>query len=998
MLLLSMMPAASAFAATVPSVSVAVSSQTSTVGGTVTATASVTNAPNTTLEYQFWIEQPNGSFKPSAFQTSPTYTFTTPASGDYLVVASVMTAAELKAKDWAAAQSSPADGVFVNSNVNWTVTTSNGSPATDVQPGTTLTVKATATNVYDALYQFWYEMPDGTWVQSGDYSSNNTFSFTAPVAGNYNVKVYAKSPLAQNNAMGAVTQKHTTVAAYGTPAAVKLSAASSSLVADGKATDTITATVVDSNGNAVADYSGTVTVTGTSGTGLLSTGTVTLKDGVGTFAMSASTTGTDTVGTSDLVASNGAPTPATFTYGSTTVTAVSPTIQGIKVSASSQAVSENSPNMDPVTITLTDQAGNPVPSTYASEGAKDVTVTLSGPGSLGSTAATMSGATTSQSVYVWPGYSGTADVWSIQGQPGTITVMATAPGVTPGQTSINAVTVGQPAKIAVSSTTGSLTSSLITGGDTLPSGTTFTQYTVTLEDINGNPVAAPSGEDALTLSDNATTGNLYYYVASSTGQPSGSALTLVSGSYDGMIASGDSTYTFDVLNTAAQSGTATITVTDALTSSTVSVPYTFEIGAASKLGVTGPGDVVTNGTATYTAQVEDAAGNDTTDGAAAVTFKLSGAPSGTTFANSSNTYTTTLNGSGTAMVTVDAGVVSSSSSYTVSASVAGLASGSTTGVVTEPATYVSKIGLYSGVVSSPSSNAVIPSSGVSLNGLSTGSFTLFEENAVDVQQTATDNLKVTSSNPSVVMVGSSASTPVSGGTLTVPTGSFSGDAATFALIGGDQGTATITVTDTSNAAVAPVSFTVTVGALNSGAISTTAANESGLANVSGGVAYFTLNGNTASATYASSTADFGTYNNGVFAVTPPALYSAVAAPSGSTTSATSGDTLAIWPGATSGTYTYLDLSQETPGVGSQLGHAYVGVNIQGPSGSTVNLSVNGGSYDTNSSNSDSAYFSVATEASVGSWTLASPQSVQLNAKVTFSNGVTVTYPLMVQEP
>ncbi len=749
----------------------------------------------------------------------------------------------------------------------------------------------------------------------------------------------------------------------------------------------------------MSNYNGTVNVAFAAGTGTLSTGTVTLTNGTGTFTISGSTTGTDTIDSSALTESNGANVPSTLAYGSATVTAVSPTIAGIQVSATTQAISENTPTEDVVSVTLTDQAGNTIPSTYASEGAKAVTVTLNGPGSLGSEAATIAGATTSQSVYVWPGYTGNVDVWSIQGQPGPITVTATAPGLTPGQATINAVTVGQPAKIAVSATSGSLTSALTVGTDTLPSGTSFTEYTVTLEDVNGNAVAAPSAGDALTLSDNATTGSLFYYAANSSGQPTGSALPATSGSYSGSIASGTTTYSFDVINTTTQTSPATITVADALTSSTVSVPYAFETGAASQVGVSGPGDVVLNGTATYTAQVEDAAGNAVTDGAAPVTFTLSGAPSGVTFANGSSTYVTTLNSAGAATVTVDAGTTTGT--YDVYAAVSGLTSGLVTGTVTTAGSYVSQIGLYSGAIGAPSASAVIPSSGVSLTGLQTAQFTLFEENAVDQAQPATDNLTITSSNPSVVMVGATSATPVSGGVLTLAATSFTSTSGTFSLIGGDQGTATITVKDASNPTVAPVTFTVTVGSLSSGAISATAAGESGAANATSGLAYFTLPGSTTvqSATYASSASDFGSYNNGVFTITPPALYSAVAAPSGSSaTSAASGDTLAVWPGATSGSYYYVDLSQETPGAGSQLGHAYVGLNIQGPTGSTVTLSVNGGSYDTNTGNVDQAYLTVATEASVGSWTLASPTAVQLNAKVTFANGVTVTYPLMVQEP
>jgi hypothetical protein len=92
-----------------------------------------------------------------------------------------------------------ADGVFVNANDSLTLSTSNPTP------GSTVTATASATNIFDPLYQFWYETPDGTWHQSGAYSSASSFTIPAfTEQGAFKVVAYAKSPMAVNDGEGAL--------------------------------------------------------------------------------------------------------------------------------------------------------------------------------------------------------------------------------------------------------------------------------------------------------------------------------------------------------------------------------------------------------------------------------------------------------------------------------------------------------------------------------------------------------------------------------------------------------------------------------------------------------------------------------------------------------------------------------------------------------------------------------------------------------------------------
>ncbi len=207
MLILSMLPAASAFAATAPSITLTEQGYNNIAakvqpGGSVTFSASANGV--TDPMYQFWVEEPNGSWKDvQNYSSTNTYTLSNVASGDYLVTAYVLSAANLKAGDYSAATNAEAnglqdvEGVFVDS----TVTLS--TPTAAATAGQTMTVTATAANIYNPLYQFWYKTPDGQWIQSGDYQSSSTFTFTPTETGTYTFIAYAKSPLALNNPEGA---------------------------------------------------------------------------------------------------------------------------------------------------------------------------------------------------------------------------------------------------------------------------------------------------------------------------------------------------------------------------------------------------------------------------------------------------------------------------------------------------------------------------------------------------------------------------------------------------------------------------------------------------------------------------------------------------------------------------------------------------------------------------------------------------------------------------
>ncbi len=167
-------------------------------GSNVTFTANAVGITNP--EYQFWVEMPDGKWVDAQnYSSSNTFTLKSVVTGNYLVLADAMTSSEIKAGQWSDAVGSLADGVFVKATDTLALSSSN-PPA-----GATVTATASATNIFDPLYQFWWETPDGTWHQSGAYSSASTFTIPAfTEQGAFKVVAYAKSPEAVNDGEGAL--------------------------------------------------------------------------------------------------------------------------------------------------------------------------------------------------------------------------------------------------------------------------------------------------------------------------------------------------------------------------------------------------------------------------------------------------------------------------------------------------------------------------------------------------------------------------------------------------------------------------------------------------------------------------------------------------------------------------------------------------------------------------------------------------------------------------
>ena len=545
---MSVVPAAAVFASSGPtvtpgSVMLTATNHTAPVGATVTFTASAQD-PGGTPVYQWWVESPTGQWTDMQdYSTANTFSLATPSAGDYLVVVDVLDQAQAAAGDWSAAQTTLPRGVFVDSGVTVAAVASGAA-------GQAVTLTATASNIYDAVYQFWVEAPNGTWAQSGPYQASPTYMFTPSAAGAYRYVVYAKSPLAVNNPTGALESPVGLYTAWGAPARVTTSLATPTLVADGKTPDAVTVSVRDALGTEIPTFDGwielsgsgpvTFPATGYYGTEAASSGNwYQVVDGTAIIPVTSSSTGGVTVTPDHLVTSaafnvgNGglatAPQVANVTYQGAGYTAVAPTATVLTLRAVPSALANNSVHSALVTVGLADASGV---ATTAGPGPDYVTLTLTGPGSFSATVSQ-----TTEVVAIGSNTSATAvPVWDEVGISGTVTVAAAGSGlVSPPALAIPTYEAGVPAGLTVTATSQH-------GG--------VTTYTVRLVDQAGQTLTAGAASSGtITVTDNTLT----------LGAP---GLTYGYGTNDATLATSPATLTGTAFSTPLAYGQATFAVSN----------------------------------------------------------------------------------------------------------------------------------------------------------------------------------------------------------------------------------------------------------------------------------------------------------------------------------------------------------------------------------------------------------------------------------------------------
>ncbi len=845
---MSIVPAAAVIAHSAPTVtpgSVHLTGPIRPTNGSATFTASASD-PNGTAEYQFWVESPTGQWRDMQnYSTSNTFTLATPSQGDYLVVVDVMDQAQVAAGDWSQAQTTLPDGVFNGSTVS---VASNASGS--VSKGTPVTLTATSSGIFDPLYQFWYQDPSGTWHQSGAYQSSKTFTFTAGMSGTYKFVAFAKSPEAANNQHGALQSSVGTQVAYGTASQVVLTPASGSVVANGSATDMLTAKVEDSHGDVVANFNGMVNVSETvnaQGNGKLfpgssNSGVIAIRNGTGLIPLGTSGDTSDGNAAYTLTSDNlmsaatsaggtaGQGQVANVTYGSATVMTTAPSDNRLNLQSSLPNLESNQVSSATVWVQLEDSTGAP----YTTTNGQLVHLTLGGTSRGSSFSASSS--QTSASLQVPPGASQfPVTVYSAKGSAanGTITVQAQSGDqaetpLVPASISIPVYEVGTPAAVDVSQV-----------GATVSNGTSLAVYQADVVDASGHTISVgPAAAGSMSVLDNSTTVNssshLDYYTESATS----------AGWHSGYLSGGivsqpfsQGALDFGVRTVSSGNGQpVTITATDLTAGVSGSTLWHFAAPAA-VLTETLPvyagqplasATVTAGGTATVSAQLADQYGHAMQEAGQPIWFTLkqsgiAALPNGAS--QSGDTYEAFTNSQGIASIplTVLSGTAGDSFDVTTSALIGNNSTYATspTYEVVSPSNYATSLTLTSGTAV----ETVITGSTLTVPaGMPLATVTGLLANALGGLTAGNnyDQLLFHSSNSGVVSVGrgtaagasqleepssiyqESAFTP--GGTYTFGRGEHLRDG----LYAGKAGTATITVTDVSNAAMPSASFTVKV--------------------------------------------------------------------------------------------------------------------------------------------------------------------------------------------
>ena len=498
------------------------------------------------------------------------------------------------------------------------VTLSGGaSLSSNTSEPLTVTAKDSSGNVMNvSSSQISYQVTgSGSTNTAGAFvSASGVLVVTAP--GTYNITA----------TVGGVTSAPLVVTVPGAASALKLSAASPSLVADASSTDTLTATVVDANGNPVTSFNGTVSFSDTNGqlvgaNGALSNAVsgVSVTNGVATIKVQATATPgtTDTITANNLVQS-GSSTPVAYNGGALSGNlAISQTQQvatSLSVTPSSPTVENNAPSTDAFTVQVLDQAGVPMLS-----GVNTINLSVSGAGQLSPT----SQATTA---YVGNGTTtagASGSVTSEQGVTGSIVVTATSPGLTSGSATIQSLVVGSPAAIKVAADKNS--------SSTFAAGSSGGVFDVSTVDANGNTV-------------NDTSNPTYTATVwqGSTQITSGVTATVAGNQVD-------------VTGTAAGSYTLKVESSDNLTAGTVNFQVT--AGPAAKVVFLSPSAAVDlpiqNDSMTIQAELQDSYGNAVTTAGVPVTFSVaerSGQDAATLGGSASGQYTATTGANGVVSV------------------------------------------------------------------------------------------------------------------------------------------------------------------------------------------------------------------------------------------------------------------------------------------------------------------------------------------------------------
>ncbi len=414
-----------------------------------------------------------------------------------------------------------------------------------------------------------------------------------------------------------------TVNVYGTATAMKLSTPGT-IVANGKSTTTLTATIVDAAGNTVGNYSGNVAFTATGGGVTLSSGSVAVANGVASVTLTSAAAG-NTATTYVNASCNG------LTGSFVAVTPAAQTLTSFVLSADPATLAADGVSSTKVSVTAKDQEGQTM--AFPADVTGTLTVSDTNIASFGSnaTASVNSGAT-------FANLTAKANIGSAT-VSGAFKKSGTSLSLPVTNATVNTLVVGAPYKLAID-TVASATAD--TAGAT---ATAKTQTVVArVLDVNGNQVTGTTftgltPQVSLTITPTAGSG----------GAPVVAGPTFGAG-----------TATWTVTDTKAETVSYTVkgtyNTTPAITLASATASGTFTAGPITQITLTGSplsgSDVLLNATGatgTLTASLADSAGNPVSAGSYSITFKKDSNANAT--ASFADTTVTSVNGSASVSVT-----------------------------------------------------------------------------------------------------------------------------------------------------------------------------------------------------------------------------------------------------------------------------------------------------------------------------------------------------------
>jgi len=473
----------------VPTLSLRVNQSRLSAPGTVTVTATPSNAQDGVII--FWVESPDGQWRQYLAPAGKTAdVIPVSSAGSYLIQAYAFTEAAWSRHDWAAGVPAQPVAVFVESQAALSVNQSA------VPVGQSVTLTASSRKIENPEYQFWVENPAGHWSIVAGYGPSAAASLSLTQMGTYRVIAYAKQADAPASAAGALPTTTTTVTAFGPPETLSLGGSAETWADDGQDVLTVPVRVVDGAGDTVDNVNGTVAVTVNPGnTGIA----IATANGWMTLSNTATVPVTLTNGSGDLSLRAGN-TPGTVGVSATWggLTAVVPLSLVAQVPTALTITGQNayllaneSGNPAVFDVNVVDQAGYPMLT-----GTYTLSATIVGDTgqfhdlTQGPDAVTVTGGNGPTPITVYSIAAGLGPMTLYVAGDGFSTVSSTIPAILGGQPSQMAVTAQTTTLSPGSSTTLTLAELTKTGGVSDPASLDNSGYTVTIENSQGTPVSS----------------------------------------------------------------------------------------------------------------------------------------------------------------------------------------------------------------------------------------------------------------------------------------------------------------------------------------------------------------------------------------------------------------------------------------------------------------------------------------------------------------------------